>query len=85
VISYIDDSVTDPDLTYTVSTVVGDTDNVLEAGEVMEVAIDLTQNAQISLGTNETFTLEIKPPAGSYLIVRRTIPASIDDTIVDLD
>ncbi len=85
VISYIDSAVTDPDLTYTVIPVVGDADAVLEAGELMEIDIDLTQNAQIALATNDTFTLEVKPPSGSYLVVRRTTPPSISDTVIDLN
>jgi flagellin FlaB len=85
VISYIDDAITDADLTYTVDPVVGNGDNVLEPGEMMEISIDLTQNAQIALGANDTFTLEIKPPSGSFLVVRRTTPASIGDTVIDLN
>jgi flagellin FlaB len=85
VISYIDSAVTDPDLTYTVTPVVGDADAVLEAGELMEIDIDLTQNAQIALATNDTFTLEVKPPSGSYLVVRRTTPPSISHTVIDLN
>jgi flagellin FlaB len=84
VIAYVDDGVTDPDLTYTVTPIVGGTDEVLQAGEMFELAIDLTQNAQIVLAANDTFTLEIKPPSGSYLVIRRTTPASIADTIIDL-
>jgi len=85
VLTYIDAGVTDPDLAYTVTPLVGDADDVLEHGELFEIAVDLTQNAQIDLSANETFTLELKPPAGSYLVVRRTIPASIDDTVIDLN
>ena len=81
VISYIDNAISDSDLTYTTTSVVGNGDAVLEAGELMEIGIDLTQNVQIALATNDTFTLEIKPPSGSYLVVRRTTPASISDTI----
>jgi len=84
-ISYSDAGVSDPDLTYTVDPVVGDGDNVLEQGEMIEMSIDLTQNAQIVLGANDTFTLEIKPPAGSFLVVRRTVPSSIQDTVLDLN
>lgn len=85
VISYIDDAITDPDMTYTATSLVGDGDEVLEVGELIEIGIDLTQNAQIALTANDTFTLEVKPPAGSFLVVRRTTPASIDDTVLDLN
>ena len=85
VVSYIDSGVTDSDLTYTVTPIVGDVDNVLEQGELFEISIDLTQNAQIALAANETFTIEVKPPSGSYLVIRRTVPASIEDTVIDLN
>jgi flagellin FlaB len=85
VISYIDSTVTDPDLTYTVNPLVGNGDNVIEAGEMLEISIDLTQNGQIALGANDTFTLEVKPPSGSYLVIRRTMPASLSDTVIDLN
>jgi flagellin FlaB len=85
VVSYVDDAVSDSNMTYTVTPIVGNGDNVLEQGELIEMSVDLTQNVQIALDENDTFTLEIKPPAGSFLVVRRTTPASIGDTVIDLD
>ena len=85
VVSYLDDAVSDSNMTYTVTPVVGNGDNVLEPGELIEMSVDLTQNVAIALDANDTFTLEIKPPAGSFLVVRRTTPASIADTVIDLD
>ena len=85
VVSYVDDAVSDSNMTYTVTPIVGNGDNVLEPGELIEMSVDLTQNVAIALDTNDTFTLEIKPPAGSFLVIRRTTPASIADTVIDLD
>jgi flagellin FlaB len=85
VVSYVDDAVSDSNLAYTVTPIVGNGDNVLEPGELIEMSVDLTQNAQIALDANDVFTLEIKPPAGSFLVVRRTTPASISDTVLDLN
>ena len=86
VISYIDSAVTDNDLEYTTTEIVGDADELLEPGELAQVDIDLaTACATCVVNANETFTLEVKPPTGSYLIVTRTTPASLGSTIVDLN
>jgi flagellin FlaB len=86
VISYIDDAVTDNDLDYTTTEIVGDADELLEPGELAEVTIDLaTECATCDVTANETFVLEIKPPTGSYLVVQRTTPASMSETIINLN
>jgi flagellin FlaB len=86
VISYIDGATTEADLDYATTEVVGDDDNLLEAGELATVDIDLaTDCATCAIGANETFTLEVKPPSGSYLVISRTTPASITETIINLN
>ena len=85
IISYDDGTVSDNDVTYTLTVIVGDSDTSLEPGELVEIGIDLTQNALIDVRANETFRLEIKPPSGSYQVIQRTTPSSIADTIIDLN
>jgi flagellin FlaB len=86
VISYIDGAVTDSSLTYTTTEIVGDGDSLLEPGELAEVAIDLaTECGTCVLTENETFTLELKPPTGSYLVVQRTTPSSMSSSIINLN
>jgi len=85
VISYNDTDYVNNNLTYTTTVVTGDSDQLLEPGELLEVNIDLTQDANINIGTNKTFTFEIKPPQGSYLVVQRTTPASINQSVVNLN
>lgn len=87
VMSYHDTSVSVADVTYTVNVITGDGDNLLEQGELFEVSIDMTQAAlsAVSIAANETFTLEVKPPSGSYLVVQRTMPASINQSIINLN
>jgi flagellin FlaB len=86
VISYIDSAVTDNDLAYTTTEVVGDGDELLEPGELAEVTIDLaTACATCIVTSNESFTLEVKPPSGSYLVIARTTPASMAETIINLN
>ena len=85
VISYIDSSTSVNNVTYTVTPLVGNSDDLLEPGELFEVAIDTTQANFPVIGTNHTFTLELKPPTGSYMVIQRTTPASISDTTIDLN
>jgi flagellin FlaB len=86
VISYIDGGATDGNLVYTTTEIVGDGDELLESGELAEIAIDLaTECATCVVTETETFTLEFKPPTGSYLIVQRTTPASMTGTIINLN
>ncbi len=85
IISYNDAVVADNDLTYTVTVIVGDADEVLEVGELFEIGLNLTQNALIDLRENDKFTLEVKPPSGSYHVIQRSTPPSISATIIDLN
>ena len=87
VISYQDQNTKVRDVDYTVTVITGNTDNLLEQGELFEVNIDLTQTkfSGTNLTTNKTFSLEVKPPSGSYLVVQRTTPASINQSILNLN
>jgi flagellin FlaB len=85
VISYIDQNYTNNNLVYTTTPITGDADQLLEQGELLEIAIDFTADPNIQIGTNETFVLEIKPPQGSYLVIQRTTPASINQSVLDLN
>ena len=87
VISYQDVDNNVGDVTYTVTVITGNADNLLEAGELFEVNIDLTQTAltAVSVTTNETFTFEVKPPSGSYMVIQRTTPASINKSVINLN
>jgi flagellin FlaB len=84
VISYADDNNTDNNLTYTSTVITGDADKLLEPGELIEVNIDLSSLTP-AITTNKTFTLEVKPPQGSYLVIQRTTPASINQSVVNLN
>ncbi|TAK63704.1 MAG: flagellin [Dehalococcoidia bacterium] len=85
VISYVDSNYTNNNLTYTTAVITGNADSLLEQGELIEVAVDLTQDALINIGTNHTFTLEIKPPQGSYMVIQRTSPASVVQSVINLN
>ena len=85
VISYIDNAFTLNNVVYTVVAITGNSDKLLEQGELLEVSIDLTQNASMAIGANKTFTLELKPPSGSFMVLQRTTPASVAATIINLN
>jgi flagellin FlaB len=59
----------------------GDADNLLEAGEMFEVTVDMT-GAGEAIDTYHTFQLEVKPPVGSALIIERTTPAALDSVMI---
>jgi len=59
-----------------------DGDDLLEEGELAEITVPLT-SLNPRLGTNTEFVIEVKPPTGAVLDIRRTTPAKID-TVVDL-
>jgi flagellin FlaB len=83
VIALITGAATDNDLTYTTSWVVGDSDDLLEPGELAELTITIP--ATVDLTNNDTYTLEVRPPLGAYLVIQRTLPAGSSlETVVNL-
>ena len=60
----------------------GDTDSLLEIGEVFEINI-LTLNSTLStiLGTSAEFTLEVVPPSGAVLFIGRRTPVSLETSM----
>ena len=58
----------------------GDTDSLLEIGEVFEIVLlDLTnQLSADTLTANTDFTLEVIPPSGAVLFIGRRTPVSLE-------
>lgn len=83
IVSYADDTVTSSSLTYTTAVITGNANMLLEAGELLELTITLPAAANVI--ANRVFTLEIKPPSGSVMIIQRTTPASLSQTIINLN
>ncbi|MDD1679075.1 MAG: flagellin [Methanomicrobiales archaeon] len=52
----------------------GNTDNLLEPGEIMTIYVQPTNG----IGSNTKFDLEIKPSIGASLSLTRTIPAGVN-------
>ena len=76
VMNLVDTAAREANITYTVNWISGDSDDLLEVGELAEVTVVLP--ATITLATNEEFTLEVLPPSGGSLLVNRVMPAQID-------
>jgi archaellin len=86
IVAYIDDSVQVDNLTYTATVITGDADQLLEPGEMLEINVtNVGAVAGIDINANDTFTLEIQPPSGSYMVIERTMPASVAETLINLN
>ena len=86
IVAYIDDSVQVDNLTYTTTVITGDADQLLEPGEMLEINVtNVGAVAGVDINQNDTFTLEVQPPSGSYMVIERTLPASIAETLINLN
>ena len=72
---------------YATTSINGNGDTMLEAGELVELDLSFTSGnmAGITVGANATFTIESKPAQGSYMVIQRTTPPSIGRSIINLN
>jgi len=57
----------------------GDTDSLLEVGEVFQIELlTLTTQLDPDLGTNNEFSIEVIPPRGAVLFIGRRTPVSLE-------
>ncbi|MEE8517960.1 MAG: archaellin/type IV pilin N-terminal domain-containing protein [Dehalococcoidia bacterium] len=81
IISYIDLNQQVDDIAWTRTEIgKGDGDALLEPGEKMQITVNVSQ-LSTSLGTDDTFTIEVKPDRGSALVIERTTPSVVDDVM----
>ena len=79
VIAYRDGAVVDDDVTYVVTWIVDDADDLLESGELAVISVDpAAMTVPPTLAANERFTFEVQSPVGAVLDITRQLPASID-------
>ena len=81
VLNYIDADALDSDVTYTVVKTLGDSDDLLEVGELFQITVVIPAGS--TLVTNENFTIEVVPPSGGTALINRTMPQAID-LVMDL-
>ena len=79
VIAYRDDNIVDNDVTYTITNIVGDSDTLLEPGELKLINIDVATGITPapSLDPNEKFTIEIQSPVGATMDITRRLPPEL--------
>ncbi|MEX1254157.1 MAG: archaellin/type IV pilin N-terminal domain-containing protein [Dehalococcoidia bacterium] len=79
VIAYRDPTTVDNDVTFTVTSVVGDGDTLLESGELMVINIDAATGITPAptLAANNRFTLEVQTPVGAVIDITRQLPAEL--------
>ena len=86
VIDYRDSTQAFSDLTWTMTPIVNDSDNLLEANEQFQITVTIGAGgtklggagAWTQLGANTEFTLEVKPPTGAVLSINGTTPYVIE-------
>jgi len=79
VVGYKDAAQFENDVPWTIKWIVSKqatADDLLEEGELAEITLDLSGLGK-ALGANTAFNLEIKPPKGAVLNIKRTTPAAI--------
>ena len=80
-INYIDEQARVANTAWTINSILGDADTLLERGELLEVTVVLPVGSTLDI--NEVFTLEVIPPSGGTLLLNRTMPQQID-VVMDL-
>ena len=82
VISYYSENIRTDDIDWSITHVgKGDSDNMLEVGEKIQVTVDLTGVGE-SIGTYKEFNIEVKPTRGAVLKITRTTPGALDSVMV---
>lgn len=85
VIAYRDAAIHNDDVDFTVVWITGDSDDLLEPGELAVIEIDPTAiddggatPVPASLAANSRFTFEVQSPVGAVLDITRQLPAALD-------
>jgi archaeal flagellin FlaB len=82
VIAYRDALTYDHDVAYTVTVIVGDTDLLLEPGELFIVTVPVANiDPAPTITANTRWTLEIQTPVGATIDLTRSMPGEIGDVM----
>ncbi|MDP3063396.1 MAG: hypothetical protein Q8O40_09345 [Chloroflexota bacterium] len=77
-VSYVDKNQRVNDITWTATQMgKGDSDNLLEPGEKMQITVQLEALSPMPVTYTE-MALHVKPQKGSTLVIERTVPAVVD-------
>jgi archaeal flagellin FlaB len=79
VVAYRDATTVNNDMTYTVTWITGNSDDLLEPGELATVTITAGSNANTiqDLVANDRWTLELQTPVGAVIDITRSLPAQL--------
>jgi len=77
VIAYRDAVVAVADVPYTVTVITGNTDNLLEPGELIQITINVSDIPGAVIAADSRWTLEIQTPVGAVIDLTRSMPAAI--------
>ena len=79
VIAYRDAAVVNNDMVYTVTWITGNSDTLLEPGELATITVTATANANTieDLTANARWTLELQTPVGAVIDITRSLPAQL--------
>jgi archaeal flagellin FlaB len=87
VIAYRDANMFDHDVPYTVTVIVGDTDFLLEPGELFIITVARADidggSGPPTITANQRWTLELQTPVGATIDLTRSMPGEID-TVMQL-
>jgi flagellin FlaB len=79
ILAYRDSTAIDNDVVYSIDVIVGDTDSLLEPGELFNVYVAQEDiDGATDLNPNQRFTLEVQAPLGAVLDITRQLPAELD-------
>jgi len=80
VLAFRDSDTIDNDVTYTVTDIVGDSDTLLEPGELKLINVDRATgiDGPPDMEVNERFTIEVQTPVGAVLDITRQLPPEMN-------
>jgi len=82
VVSYMDADNYLPSVNWTIERLsYGNNDYLLDPNELFQMTVIMPTSGNISIGSYDTFALEIKPPDGPVLAVERTMPSRISQYV----
>ena len=82
VVSYSDADHYLPSINWTIQRLsYGNNDYLLDPNELFQMTVLMPTSGNISIGSYDTFSLEIKPPDGPVLAVERTMPSRISQYV----
>ena len=78
VLAYRDADILDDDVTYEATVIVGDTDTLLETGELHVISVSVADFPDLAtIDANERWTIEVQTPVGAVLDITRQMPAEL--------